>query len=33
MAYVVGVPDDDGEARDAVVFGFLTYWFISEVGL
>lgn len=28
---VVGIPDTDGETQDAVVFGFLTFWFLSEV--
>ena len=27
----IGVPDKDKEALDAVVFGFLTNWFLSEV--
>lgn len=27
----IGVPDYDTEAKDAIVFGFLTYWFISQV--
>ena len=27
----IGIPDEDKESRDAIVFGFLTYWFISEV--
>uniref|UniRef100_A0A1X7UI12 Glycogen [starch] synthase n=2 Tax=Amphimedon queenslandica TaxID=400682 RepID=A0A1X7UI12_AMPQE len=26
----IGIPDNDGESQDAVVFGFLTFWFISE---
>jgi glycogen(starch) synthase len=29
----IGVPDDDREGRDAIVFGFLTSWFITEVSL
>lgn len=28
---ILGIPDNDGESQDAVVFGFLTFWFISEV--
>ena len=27
----IGVPDTDKEAKDVIVFGFLTYWFIKEV--
>ena len=27
----IGIPADDKESRDAIVFGFLTYWFISQV--
>ena len=27
----IGVPDHDQEARDAIVFGFLTNWFLTEV--
>lgn len=27
----IGVPDYDTEAKDSIVFGFLTYWFISQV--
>jgi glycogen(starch) synthase len=26
----IGIPDDDKEARDAIVFGFLTNWFLTE---
>ena len=27
----IGIPDNDTGSRDAIVFGFLTYWFIKEV--
>ena len=27
----VGIPDHDQESKDAIVFGYLTYWFISQV--
>ena len=27
----IGIPDDDKESRDAIVFGYLTYWFLKEV--
>ncbi len=27
----LGVPDSDQESRDAIMFGFLTYWFLKEV--
>ena len=27
----IGIPDNDTSSRDAIVFGFLTYWFIKEV--
>ena len=27
----IGIPDDDKECRDAIIFGYLTYWFLSEV--
>lgn len=30
MAHV-GIPEEDKESRDAIVFGFLTHWFISQV--
>ncbi|XP_064399869.1 glycogen [starch] synthase, muscle-like [Halichondria panicea] len=26
----LGVPDSDQESRDAIMFGFLTYWFLKE---
>jgi len=29
----IGIPWHDRESNDAVIFGFLTVWFISEVGL
>lgn len=27
----IGTPDSDPESNDAVIFGFLTTWFIGEV--
>ena len=27
----IGIPDHDQEARDAIAFGFLTNWFLTEV--
>ena len=27
----IGIPDDDKESRDCIVFGFLTNWFLTEV--
>ena len=27
----IGIPDNDTNSRDAILFGFLTYWFIKEV--
>jgi len=27
----IGIPENDTEARDSIVFGFLTHWFIKEV--
>lgn len=27
----IGIPDSDKESKDAIVFGYLTFWFISEV--
>ncbi len=27
----IGIPDNDQESKDAIVFGYLTYWFISQV--
>lgn len=29
----IGIPDGDIESNDCLLFGFLTCWFISEVGL
>ena len=29
----IGIPMHDRETNDAVIFGFLTIWFISEVDL
>ncbi len=29
----IGVPDSDQESRDAIMFGFLTYWFLKEVSV
>lgn len=26
----IGIPDEDKESRDAIVFGYLTYWFLKE---
>lgn len=27
----IGIPDDDKESRDSIVFGNLIYWFLKEV--
>ena len=27
----IGIPENDTESRDSIVFGFLTHWFIKEV--
>ena len=29
----IGVPDEDKESKDSIVFGNLIYWFLKEVGL